>query len=103
MSKLSPFALAAIAVLGACSTPPSQTATPSVVTNVYQLRPGTGVVQDVTPTPVMAGAGSSASEPLRRLEIKMQDGRMQYIDTTSREISKGDRVQIGADHLITRI
>jgi hypothetical protein len=102
MSKLSPFALAAIAVLGACSTPP-QPATPTVVTNVHALRPGTGVVQQVMPAPVMAGAEIGTSGPMQRLEIRMQDGGIQYIDTSSRGIARGDRVQISADHLITRL
>ena len=105
MAKLTPFALAAIAVLGACSTTtPPQSNTPRLVTNVNALRAGTGVVQSVAPAPVMAGAGSSSSsEPLQRLEIKMNDGRMQYVDTASREIAKGDRVQISEDRIIRKI
>jgi hypothetical protein len=103
MAKLTPFALAAIALLGACSTTPPQSSTPNIVTNVHPLRPGTGVVQSVIPAPVMAGAGSSSSEPLRRLEIKMNDGRMQYVDTPSSEIAKGDRVQLTDDGIIRKL
>jgi len=102
--KLTPFALAAVAVLGACGTPPPGNTTPNIVTNVNTLRPGTGVVQTVTPAPgTTITAGSGSSEPLQRLEIKMSDGRMQYVDTPSREIAKGDRVQLSSDNVIRRI
>jgi hypothetical protein len=94
--KLTLFALAAVAVLGACSATPPASNTPRVVTNDNPLRPGTGVVQSVTPTPTMVPSAGT-SEPLRRLEIKMSDGRMQYIDTPSREIARGDRVQLSGD------
>src|SRR5262245_35954428 len=100
---VSPLAFAAVAVLGACSTTPPQATTPPIVTNVYALQPGTGVVQQVMPAPVMPGAEMGSAGPMQRLEIRMQDGRVQYVDTSSREIARGDRVQIGADHLITRI
>jgi len=102
MTKLTPFALAAIALLGACSTTP-QPATPAIATIVHPLRAGTGVVQAVTPTPMMLSASAGSSEPLQRLEIKMSDGKMQYVDVRSREIAKGDRVQLGADGIIRKV
>jgi hypothetical protein len=103
MAKLTPFALAALALLGACSTTPSQP-TASINTIVHPLRPGTGVVQAVMPAPAMASASAgSSSEPLQRLEVKMNDGRVQYIDIPSREITKGDRVQLGADGIIRKV
>jgi hypothetical protein len=106
MAKLTPFALAAIALLGACSTAPSQS-TANINTIVHPLRPGTGVVQAVMPAPMMtagttASSGSS-SEPLQRLEVKMSDGRVQYVDVPNREITKGDRVQLGADGIIRKV
>jgi len=102
MAKLTPYALAAIALLGACSTTPPQPTTPNIVTNVTPMRPGTGVVQAVMPQPVFAGAAAGSSEPMRRLEIKMGDGKVQYIDTKS-EISKGDRVQLSEDGIIRKV
>ena len=99
MSKLTPFALAAVALLGACSSTPPQPTTPRIVTNENALRAGTGVVQAVMPAPVMASTG----EQLRRLEIKMNDGRMQYVDTRSAEINKGDRVQLSNDGFIRKV
>ena len=102
MAKLTPFALAAIALLGACTTAP-QSNTPRIVTNVTDLRPGTGVVQAVMPQPVMASATAPSSEPMQRLEVKMSDGKVQYIDTKSVGIMKGDRVEVGADGLMRKV
>ena len=102
--KLTPFALAAVAALSACnmmSPPPANT--PNIVTNVQPFHPGTGVVQSVTPAPMMAGANMSSSEPLQRLEVRMSDGKVQYIDTRSREIAKGDRIQLGADGIMRKV
>lgn len=102
MVKTTFFALAAVAVLGACSTTQPTSSAPQIVTNVHPMQPGTGVIQSVTPTPVMAGAGSSA-EPMQRLEIKMDNGRMTYVDTPSRELAKGDRIQLGEDRVIKKL
>ena len=101
MAKLTPFALAAIALLGACAAP--QPSTPKIVTNVTDLRPGTGVVQAVMPQPVMASATAPSSEPMQRLEVKMSDGKVQYIDTKSVGIMKGDRVELGADGIMRKV
>ena len=101
MTKLTPFALAAIALLGACNTAPPKP-TP-IATIVHPLQAGTGVVQAVMPAPVMVSAGAGSSQPLQRLEIKMSDGKVQYVDTPSREIAKGDRIQLGADGIIRKV
>ena|SRR5688572_5732429 len=105
MVKLTPFAIAAVALLGACSTNPPQPITPNIATIVHPMRAGTGVVQSVMPAPVVTGATASAgsSEPLQRLEIKMSDGRMQYVDTKSSGIAKGDRVQLSEDSIIRKV
>jgi hypothetical protein len=101
-----PLSLLALATLSACTTPPQtggpSQAAPNIVTNVHPYRAGTGVVQAVMPAPAMAGAGSSA-EPMQRLEIKMDDGRIQYVDTSSREFSKGTRIQLTEDKLIRKL
>jgi hypothetical protein len=105
MAKLTPFAVAAVALLGACSTTPPQPITPNIATIVHPMRAGTGVVQTVMPAPVVSGATASAgsSEPLQRLEIKMTDGRVQYVDTKSSGIAKGDRVQLSEDGIIRKV
>lgn len=105
MKRLMPLAVI-VAALGACSTPPQTggPATPAVnvVTNVHPYHPGNGVVQSVSAAPVAtAGAGSSA-EPMQRLEIKMDNGAIQYVDTTSREFTKGTRVTLTENRYIKK-
>jgi hypothetical protein len=105
MAKLSPFAVAAVALLGACSSTPPQPTTP-IATIVHPMRAGTGVVQAVMPAPVMVAgptASAGSSEPMQRLEIKMTDGRVQYVDTKSGELAKGDRVQLSEDGIIRKV
>jgi hypothetical protein len=111
MAKLIPLTVIAAAALAACSTPPQTggPAAPNIVTNVHPYKAGSGVVQAVFPAPafaapVTAGAGSSpASQPLQRLEIKMDNGSIQYVDTPSREITKGTRVTLTEDRLIRKM
>ena len=100
-----PLTLLAIAGLSSCSTPP-QTGGPArpganVVTYEHPYRAGTGVVQAVMPVPGSAATGASA-EPMQRLEIKMDHGGVQYVDTASREFTKGTRVQLTEDRLLKR-
>jgi hypothetical protein len=101
-----PLSLLALATLSACSTPPQTggpaQASPKIVTNVHPYKAGNGVVQAVMPAPATAAAGGSA-EPLQRLEIKMDSGGMQYVDTSSREFTKGTRVQLTEDKLIKKM
>ena len=110
MAKLVPLILiaAAVTTLGACNTPPQaggpSQATPKIVTNVLPYTAGSGVVQSVSPTPVMpGGAASGSSQPLQRLEVKMDNGSTQYVDTASREITKGTRITLTEDKLIKRM
>ena len=107
MTRLIPLAAVALA-LGACSTPPQQGGpgqpARNIVTIVHPYAPGTGVIQAVYPTP---GAGSTAAaggtaQPLQRLEIKMDNGKIQYVDTSSREFTKGQRVTLTQDRYIKR-
>ena len=78
---------------------------PGTVRMSTPMRAGTGVVQAVMPAPVMAASSASAgsSEPMQRLEIKMTDGRVQYVDTKSGELAKGDRVQLSEDGIIRKV
>jgi hypothetical protein len=104
------------AFLAGCSTSPAPEARPVGVTPIDQpYRAGTGVVQAVTPAPgpIAAGPQTSATSPaaassspaaasgspakastsgMQRLRIRMDDGRMMYVDTPSREIAVGQRV-----------
>ena len=99
------IALAAVAlVLGACGTPPQTPPARNIVTNVHPYTPGTGVIQAVYPTPGAAStaAAGSTAQPLQRLEIKMDNGKIQYVDTSSREFTKGQRVMLTQDRYIKR-
>ena len=70
----------------------------------FQYRPGTGVVQSVAraPTPFTAAAGgTTAPDPLYRLKIRMDDGRIQYLDTSD-QFAPGTRVRLTDERLIEK-
>jgi hypothetical protein len=101
------FAIAAAAALGACATPPptggAPQPNPKIVTNVHPYKAGNGVVQAVYPAPTAAApAAGSTAGPMQRLEIKMSDGSIQYVDTSSREFTKGTRVTLSEDRFIKK-
>lgn len=103
MIRLIPLALIA-ATLAACSTT-RQAPPPRVVTIEHPYMAGTGVIQSVVPTPVAATAAagtSSPTEPMQRLEVKMDNGKVQYIDTPSRDFTKGMRITLTPDRYIKR-
>lgn len=103
MIRLISLALIA-AVLAACSTP-RQAPAPRIVTIEHPYIAGTGVIQSVVPTPVAATAAagtSSPTEPMQRLEVKMDNGKVQYVDTPSRDFTKGMRITLTPDRYIKR-
>jgi hypothetical protein len=106
MTKFIPLALAATALaLAGCQTPPQTggpSQPPSLVTNAHPYYAGNGTVQNVFPAPGSAAAGSSG-QPMQRLEIKMDNGQVQYVDTPSSEFTKGTRVTLTPDHVIRRM
>lgn len=125
------FAIAApvailVAAFAGCTTPgPNSPASTSVapVAQPVAYWSGTGVVQSVTPAPgrvnagpsaggsTVAGPNPSARSPvattadsgLYRLGIRMDDGRMMYVDTPSRDFSTGTRVQLTENNEIRRM
>jgi len=69
------------------------------------------VVQAVTPAPAPLGAGAntSARNPaataapgMQRLRVRMDDGRMLYVDTTSHDFAPGARVLLSDANEIRR-
>jgi hypothetical protein len=105
-----PIAILAV-VLAGCSSSPR---TPQVVSVQPAAQPymaGTGVVQDVrpAPAPMIAGpasaAGPTAAAPsgMQRLTIRMDTGRVIYVDTPSNEFQKGQRVQLTEANEIRRM
>lgn len=106
MPKFIPYALAATALaLAGCQTPP-QTGGPSqpprLVTTMHPYYAGNGTVQNVYPAPSSAAAGSTG-QSMSRLEVKMDNGVVQYVDTSSGEFAKGTRVSLTEDHIIRRM
>jgi hypothetical protein len=108
-----PIAVLAVLAAGCTSPGPSNPASASIKPVEHPYRAGTGVVQAVTlaPGPIAAGpaasAGTSAAPTtsakspaaasesgLQRLRIRMDDGRMMYVDTPSRDFQAGTRVQL---------
>jgi hypothetical protein len=126
MKKLAiPLAVAAIAVLGACSTtdpvhpapapvvyapapavvaapPPGtvvvqpQAAAPMVVPQPTAIRAGVGRVESIHPTGVSQAAAGGTTKPMKRLGIKMNDGTVQYVDTVA-DVSIGQRIELTRD------
>ena len=108
MNRLVALSMVAVAALGACSTrtPPQQSGAsqppPKVVTNVHPYTAGNGTVTAVMPAPASAAAGGTA-QPMQRLEIKMDNGTVQYVDTESKEFTKGTRIVLTQDKLIRKM
>lgn len=130
-STLSLAILAALG-LSACGTDPNNIGSrdPAPRATVAHAQPmpyraGSGVVQSATVAPQMAAAGASApvtttrSEPvtsagasgasaaptgqMQRLAIRMDDGRIQYVDMAGPDIpAVGTRVQLTPDQQIIR-
>jgi hypothetical protein len=92
MKIVLPVLVAATAALAACSTPPGPEK--AIQSNVMAYQPGAGVVQRVFPTP--------ASANLHRLEVRMDNGTVQYVDTDSRDFQRGMRIALSEDRQITK-
>lgn len=120
-----PLAILAL-VLGGCASRGPDSPSVGAIKPVEQpYRAGTGVVQAVTPAPAAIAAGpttsgaenTAARNPatpaagattvptsagLQRLRIRMDDGRMVYVDTASRDFAPGTRVQLSDANEIRR-
>ena len=101
LALVAPIAVLAALSAGCASRGPAAPAPVSISPIEQPYRAGTGVVQAVTPAPraVVAGPSTSARNPtavsetaMQRLRIRMDDGRMVYVDTPSREFVAGSRV-----------
>ena len=97
-------ALAVLAVVSVAGCAWTENRT-DVTGQPFSYRTGSGVVESVTPapTPFMAAAGGSAAAPqLYRLAIRMDDGRLQYLDTESTEFARGTLVRLRDERLIEK-
>ena len=109
-----PLSILAVAVLGACAVGPNNPASTQSMPVVAQQMPyyaGSGVVQWVGPSPAMASAGATSSRDpaapagsgMQRLGIRMDDGRMVYVDTAIPDFRPGTRVQLTDNFEIRRL
>jgi hypothetical protein len=111
------LSVVAAAALGACGTRPTATApapqqsaatapTPKVATTVHPYTPGQGTITAVMPTPGSAAAGGGAAgggtATTQRLEIRMDNGAVQYVDVAGKDFEKGNRVVLTQDKLIRK-
>jgi hypothetical protein len=122
MNTLIALSVVAAAALGACGTRPTATApapqqsaatapTPKVATTVHPYTPGQGTITAVMPTPGSAAAGGGAAgggaagggtAATQRLEIRMDNGAVQYVDVAGKDFEKGNRVVLTQDKLIRK-
>jgi hypothetical protein len=124
MKKLAfaaPIAILALVFAGCASRGPDNPTTTKVTPQQVPYWSGTGVVQAVTPAPgpVIAGpvsrdpnpsarnpaatASTTSESGMQRLRIRMDDGRMLYVDTPSRDFQAGTRVQLSDNNEIRRL
>lgn len=101
-----PLSILAIA-LAACSSyqpaPTSSAPASTIKPSELPYQAGFGVVQNVKPAPApMAGVGGSSpsSGTMYRLTIKMDNGKIQWVDTDSQEIKTGMRIELTPDRMI---
>jgi hypothetical protein len=129
MSKflILPVSIVAVALLGACGSrepapvvvvPPATQPPATVVTApsaapsapsapvaaaAASIRPGFGRIESMTPVPTTASSGSSGPTAMNRLNVRMDDGPLQLIDTPSAGLAIGDRVELTREGYIRRI
>ena len=126
MSKflILPVSVFAVALLGACGSrqpapvvvvppsPPSTVVTapqaapaPSapVAAAAASIRPGFGRIESMTPVATTASTGSSAPSAMNRLNVRMDEGTLQLVDTPSAGLQIGDRVELTREGYIRRI
>lgn len=100
-----PLAILAILFAGCTSRGPDTPSNASIRPMEHPYSAGTGVVQAVTPAPGPIAAGPAASSPesgLQRLRIRMDDGRVVYVDTPGGDFAPGTRVQLSDANEIRR-
>jgi hypothetical protein len=112
-----PLSLVAVAVLAACASNDPATPAPApvvvvpapavqappatviaapgtVVATPSAIRAGSGRVETITALQQSAAAGGTT---LRRFGIKMDDGTVQYVDSSATGINMGERVELTSD------
>ena len=113
-----PLSIVGLALLSACggrqpapvvvvppapvvTSPPANTSAAPAVVQSVALRPGMGRIENMGPA-TTASAGGSTAPAMQRLNIRMDDGTMQVVDTPSSGLSIGDRVELTREGWIRR-
>jgi hypothetical protein len=121
MSKFLPLSLAALALVAACAedpitpapapvvvvppaapvvtSPPAVATAPVVVPSA--VRPGFGRIASITALP-SASAGGTTPSSKQRLGIKMDDGTVQYVDSSAMGVAIGERVELTREGTMRR-
>jgi len=125
LALAAPIALLAAALAAGCSSPPKTPAAAQIKPVEQPYLPGTGVVQAVKPAPApmpmteadakgqptaASTSASASAKPaptptsgMQRLSIRMDNGRMVWVDTPSTEFQPGTRVQLTEANEIRRL
>ena len=61
------------------------------------LRAGSGRIDQIIDLPASAAAGSSVPGATKRITVRMDDGSLQYLDTSATGLAIGDRVALTND------
>lgn len=99
------YAVPMILLAASCSTYDRVTPAPAPMVAATApapsaVRAGHGRIESITWLDASAAAG--ASQPMRRLRIRMDDGTMQVIDTAVEGFSAGDWVELTPEGYIRR-
>jgi hypothetical protein len=124
LALAAPIALLAAALAAGCSSPPKTPAAAQIKPVQQPYMAGTGVVQAVKPAPAPMATAQAPSESkpapgasapagakpapaptsgMQRLSIRMDNGRMVWVDTPSTEFQPGTRVQLTEANEIRRL
>ena len=63
------------------------------------LRSGFGRIESILAVPT-AAAGGTASNSTKRIATRMDDGSVQYFDTTAADIAVGSRIEVTKDGMM---
>ena len=84
-----------VGAAGLAALVPNTSAAPAVVAapKAAPLRIGFGRIESILVVP-SAAAGGTVPSPDKRIAIRMDDGTVQYFDTSATEVKVGDRIEI---------
>jgi hypothetical protein len=84
-------------------TSPAAAPSAPVAQAAASIRPGFGRIESMSPVTASASSGSSGPTAMNRLNVRMDDGTLQLIDTPSAGLAISDRVELTREGYIRRI